>query len=345
MHAVTGTGNVVTTSVRGRVSRVAAVSLAAGALMAALAACQAPFGLDTPSTRALEFGAVARLTPGASFEISGSYQENGAPWTVDLQFGGPGKEHALVTQGNVKLEAILIGGQAYFRGQEFLSQHLGTASAARTLVQAAGNAWWKAPASNVPTLADFTNGERLRATFLGPAVSRRADHVSVNGVDTADLSGPRADAYIAESAPYDLVRLRLKPGASIDGVTYADLSYSFDKSFTITAPTDVIDFSNLSTLPPLYTVVSVDTSRCASVCVVSAVIKNLGGTHGASKPSTVVFNMTANASGAVLGSCSVQVVPDVGYNATTTVTCTISLTGQQTNAAVVTATVDNPGRG
>jgi hypothetical protein len=285
------------------------------------------------------------LRSASSFEISGSYTENGASWTVDLQFVRPGKEHALVTQGTVKLEAILIGGQAYFRGQEFLAQHLGTATAARTLVHAAGNAWWKAPASNVPTLAEFTDGDRFRATFLGSAVSKRADHLSVNGVDTANLSGPRADVYIAEAAPHDLVRLRLPAGVSIDGVTKADLSYSFGKDFNITAPTDVIDFSNLSTLPPLYTVVSVDTSRCASVCVVSALLKNLGGIRGASKPSTVTFNMTTNASGDVIGSCSVQVVPDVGYNATTTVTCTITLTGQQSNAAVVTASVNNPGRG
>jgi hypothetical protein len=37
---------------------------------------------------------------------------------------------------------------------------------------------------------------------------------------------------------------------------------------------------------------------------------------------------------------------DVGYNATTVVTCTIAgLTAQQENAAIVTATAENPGRG
>ena len=38
--------------------------------------------------------------------------------------------------------------------------------------------------------------------------------------------------------------------------------------------------------------------------------------------------------------------PDVKYNATTTVTCSIAnVTAQQSNAATVTATPDNPGRG
>jgi hypothetical protein len=39
-------------------------------------------------------------------------------------------------------------------------------------------------------------------------------------------------------------------------------------------------------------------------------------------------------------------VPDVGYNSTTTARCTIAeLNTQQLNAATVTATVENPGRG
>jgi hypothetical protein len=55
--------------------------------------------------------------------------------------------------------------------------------------------------------------------------------------------------------------------------------------------------------------------------------------------------MTDSVSKRVLGSCSAQVTPDVGYNATTTVTCTFAnLDVQQANAATVTASADNPGR-
>ena len=62
MQAVTGTGTLVTTAVSARVSRVGAVALAAGALVVTLAACDAPFGFGTPSTRALESGAVEGLS-------------------------------------------------------------------------------------------------------------------------------------------------------------------------------------------------------------------------------------------------------------------------------------------
>jgi hypothetical protein len=91
-------------------------------------------------------------------------------------------------------------------------------------------------------------------------------------------------------------------------------------------------------------VVSVDTSACASPCIVAALLKNLGGRAAAQAPSTITFTMTDPASKRVLGTCATQVSPDVGYNVTTIVSCTFAnLDVQQANAATVTATADNPG--
>jgi hypothetical protein len=54
--------------------------------------------------------------------------------------------------------------------------------------------------------------------------------------------------------------------------------------------------------------------------------------------------MTDSATGKVLGSCQARVQPDVGYNSTTTVGCTMGgVNGQQVSAAIVTAAADNPG--
>ena len=331
----------------GVLSRLAQAAAAGAAVMILVPACEGPFGLGLPSTRALESGAADGLSGGRSFEIAGAYTTNGASWAVDLQLAGPGTEHALVAQGSLKLEAIIIGGAAYFRGQDFLSQHLGSASAARTLVQAAGNAWWKGPATDAPSILDFTDADRMRATFLGSVVRSRADHRTVDGVDVAQLSGPRADVYISEAAPHRVVRIRLNKGAVIDWISDADIGYSsYGKDFKIQRPSDVIDFSNLSTLPPLYTVVSVDTSKCASTCVVSAVVKNLGGKTGARAPSSVVFTMTDPATGGVIGTCTAQIVPDVNYNSTASVSCTITVpSGQRIDAVVITARPDNPGHG
>lgn len=319
--------------------------LGAGLLLAALSACDLPFGLGTPTERALEGGALASLSA-SSFEITGSFTESGDKWSIDLQLFRPSGEHLVATGPKANVEALIFGSTAYFRGHQFLSDHMGSDQLSRDLVNAAGNAWWKGSAGLVPQLPDFTNPNAFKATFLGSAVNQRTDNVTVNGVGAVALSGPRADVYLASAAPNSLLFVQMKKGAVIDGIGDAQFLYkNYTKDFALAPPTDVIDFSNLSTLPPLYTVVSVDTSGCGSPCVVAAALRNLGGVTGAKAPSTITFTMTDSASGTMLGTCEATVSPDVGYNATTTVSCTIgSLSGPPSSSANVTATPNNPGR-
>jgi hypothetical protein len=321
--------------------------LVGAVVIASLSACDLPFGLAQPTTRSLESGATGTLIAADSFEITGSYSDGTNQWSMDMQLHRPGLEHLTVTAANVKLEAIIVGNKAYFRGQQFLSAHMGSDLVSRSFVQAAGNGWWTGSATHIPQLTDLTDGNAFRSSFLGQAVTKRTDHVSVDGVDAVLLSGARGDVFISAHAPYRVLGVRLKHGVVVDGIRDADLRFvNYNSDFQISAPADVIDFSNLSTLPPIYTVVSVDTSGCGSPCLVSALLKNLGGLVHAQAPSTITFTMTDTASRQVVGSCQTQVVPDVTYNATTTVACSIdNVTAQQSNAASVTATPDNPGRG
>jgi hypothetical protein len=325
----------------------ARAGLVGAVVVASLSACNPPFGLDLPTTRSLESGATGTLVAADSFEITGSYSEGSNQWSIDLQLSRPGSKHVTVTTSDVKLEAILLGNTAYFRGQQFLSAHMGGDIVSRSFVKAAGNGWWKSSAGQVPQLTDLTDGNAFRSTFLGQAATQRTDHVSVDGIDAVELSGARGDVFITAQAPYRVLRVRLKHGVVVDGIRDADIRFvNYNNDFQIVAPGDVIDFSNLSTLPPIYTVVSVDTSGCASPCALSALVKNLGGTTGARAPSTITFTMTDTASRQVVGSCQAQVVPAVTYNATTTAMCSIdNVTATQSNAATVTATPDNPGRG
>jgi len=315
----------------------------AALLLAGLSACDLPFGLGTPTERALESGALASLTA-SSFEITGSFTDSGDKWSIDMQLlPRTTAEHLTVSGPKVNVEALIFGDVAYFRGHQFLSDHMGSDTLSRDLVAAAGNAWWKGSAGLAPQLPDFTGPSGFKATFLGSAVTQRTDGVSVNGVDAVALSGPRADVYLASAPPNRLLYLQTKKGVVIDGIADVQLQYlNYQKDFGLAPPKDVIDFSNLSTLPPIYSVLSVDTSGCASPCVVRATLRNLGGPNGAKAPSTVTFTMKDSASGAVIGSCQAQVIPDVGFNATTTVSCTIS--GTPSGSATVTATPDNPGR-
>ncbi len=312
------------------------------ALTVALGAACDPFGL--PATRALEGGVEAMLSSATSYELAGDYTAEGTRWTIDIQATQPDARHVTVKSSANQVEAIILGGNAYFRGQAFLAKHLGSDPLSQNIARAAGNAWWKDTASLVPSLPDLTGGAVFRTNFLGPAVTKRTDHQPVGGVDAVELSGARADVYIASAPPYQLLRVHLNQGVVVDGVSDADLRYmNVNHDFRIAAPSDVIDFSNLSTLPPIYTVVSVDTSACATPCLVSARLRNLGGASGARAPSTVSFTMTDPTTKQVIGTCSATVEPDVGFNATTNVSCTMS--GRPVNAAVVTATADNPGRG
>jgi hypothetical protein len=324
----------------------ARAGLVAAVAIATLSACDLPLSLGLPTTRSLESGATGTLIAADSFEITGSYREGTATWSIDLQRGRPNSEHVTVTTSNVKLEAIIVGSDAYFRGQAFLSAHMGSDLISRSFVQAAGNGWWKGAAGHVPQLTDLTDGNTFRSTFLGQTVTQRRDHVIVDGIDAVDLSGARAEVFITAQAPYRVLRVRLNHGVVVDGIRDADLRFSnYNRDFQISAPAGVIDFSNLTTLPPIYTVLSVDTSGCASPCAVSALLKNLGGLIAARAPSTITFTMTDTASRQVIGKCQAPVAPDVGYNATTTAGCTIDTASPlSSNAAAVTATADNPGR-
>ena len=309
-------------------------------VVTALAACN-PFGL--PSTRSLENGAENMLTSARSFQVDGHYQAGGVDWTITMQLTRPDRERVIATSGGQQLEAVVMGGTAYFRGQKFLASHL-TDPRSLGLVQAAGGAWWKGIAVDVPTFPDLTGGTAFRSNFLGPAATKRVDDQSVNGVAAVELSGARADVYIGADPPYPLLRVRLRDGVIVDGIANADFVFSqVGADFAIQDPSPVIDFSNLSTLPPIYTVLAVNTTGCGSPCLVSATLKNLGGPTGASAPSTVTFTMSDPVSNRTLGTCSATVQPDVGFNETTSVSCTIS--AQPVNAAVVTAVATNPGLG
>jgi len=312
-----------------------------------LTACDLPFGLGLPTTRSLQSSAAYVLDTVDSFEITGAYSQGTNHWSIDLQVGRPKSEHVTVTTSSLKLEAIIVGNDAYYRGQEYLSAHMGSDLVSRSFVKAAGNGWWKSSAGHVPQLPDLTDGKTFRSTFLGQAATQRTDHVSVDGLDAIELSGPRADVFIGTDVPYRVLRVRLKHGVVIDGIRDADLRFSnYNRDFGIAAPRNVIDFSNLTTLPPIYTVVSVDTSACASPCIVSALLKNLGGLTGARAPSVITFTMTDTASRQTVGSCQAQVVPDVAYNATTTVRCTIdTASAQLATAATVSAKAENPSGG
>src|SRR5258707_401594 len=146
-------------------TRRALAAVAGAAAVVAISACQTPFGLGEPSTRSLEAGVVNSLAAAKSLELTGPYTDAGGQWSIDLQLARPGTQHIIVSNPDIKLEAAIFVDptgssvtEAYFRGNQFLSQHMGPDPASRNLVKAAGNAWWKGTSGQVPQLSNFTDG-------------------------------------------------------------------------------------------------------------------------------------------------------------------------------------------
>src|SRR5207302_1077977 len=106
------------------------------------------------------------------------------------------------------------------------------ASLASSSFELAGTYSGPGVAAPVPQLPDFTRATAFKSTFLGSAVTQRADNFSVDGVDAVKLSGPRADLYIASASPNQLLVVQLKKGVVIDGIRDAEFKYSnFGKDF------------------------------------------------------------------------------------------------------------------
>src|SRR5256885_11575884 len=138
--------------------------LVAGAVLT-LSACDLPFGIGSPTTRALESGAAASLQQ-RTLEITGVTTQTvvappppivsgarvsapavGTRWTIDLQLSNqPPARRMSVSNGDGKLDAIVLPSVPYFSGQAFLLQFLGGDPRSRDLAPAAGNRMWTGPA-------------------------------------------------------------------------------------------------------------------------------------------------------------------------------------------------------
>src|SRR4029077_16068870 len=108
--------------------------------------------------------------------------------------------------------------------------------------------------------------------------------------------------------------------------TNGDLAFTnYNTAFEITEPAGALNLDDPTTFPPYYEGGIPDLSKCnTDPCTVSETVKNDAGTQGASAPSTVTFTLTNDADGAVVGTCKVNISPDVSNGQSTTVSCTIT---------------------
>lgn len=295
-----------------------------------IAACGLPFGLGKPSTSQLENGAADNLAKAKSFEAQGTFSESGTDYKFDTKYAAPNTEDVQVIQGNLSYELLQMNGTVYFKGSDYLATVLGSDPNAQQILKGVGTRWFTSKSATPIDLSDITNANKVKANFLNTIATKRADDVITNGQDTAELTLVDGIVDITENTPYRLVRLRSLKGQTLNGVTGFDMTFSnYDKDFGIQAPTDVFDFDDPTTWPPLYKVDSVaqktiaGTTSCDDPCTLTATVENVGGVKGASAPSTVTFTLSSAADKSTLGTCKVTIQPDKPHAQQFTVSCSI----------------------
>ena len=321
---------------------------AAAAVLAA--ACNLPFGIGLPSTTQLINGATDQLAKATSFEIAGSLTSGSDQVKFDAQFTAPSTLHMTRKVNGLDVEVIQIGGASYYRGKDYVTSVVGTNAVGQALTKYIGDTRWITSKAATPIdMSPLTNANQVKANFLSTLDMKRSDHVTVDGVDTAELSDSGSILNISESSPYQLIRLRTPAGKTVDGIKDLDIDFSnYGKAFGTAAPAAVFSLDDAATWPPYYTVSSISLERCSGdPCTVSVTVANQGGTSSGSAPSTVTATLTNDAGGAVLGTCKAPITPDAPHGQSKAVTCTV--TGgawktfvQQGGNFHAAATIDNP---
>jgi hypothetical protein len=289
-------------------------------------ACASPLGgPGLPSTADLINGAAKDFSNASSLEISGSFNQSGYHYTIDMQVTPPSTARVTMSQNNLQLEAVQVGGKVYFRGRDFLAKTVATNPAGPRLAKAIGAGWFTSKDTNLLDMSNFTEASKVKANFFNTLSVKRKDNVGSDGVKTAELAGTDYTLYITETSPHRLVYLRAAKATTLSDVTDAELAFTnYNKDFGIRAPTAAFDLDDHGAWPPLYFRISMDASRCDYPCILSAVFQNEGGTAAAPGPSTITFTLTNKADGSSFGSCTVAIQPDVPNGAQVTKSCSIT---------------------
>ena len=286
-------------------------------------------GIGQASTSDLINGAGTELAQATGLEVSGAFSRDSEDFSVDIQMNPPHSAHitaskSSTSQTSVNYEAVQIDRKDYYRSLDVARIAAGDTAEARMVARMLGGRWFTYKGKPFD-LGMFASAADIKANFLTDLKVSRKDNVDAGGQNTAQLASGDYVLNITEASPHRLVFLQTVAGKTVQGMSQAHMAIkNYNKDFAIEAPTRVIDLDDPTTWPPLYTIVSVENSRCGTPCTLSAQVKNLGGLEGASAPSTVTFDLTNSANHKVLGSCMVTIQPNVQHNQAVTERCTIS---------------------
>ncbi len=291
-------------------------------------ACAVP-GIGQASTSDLINGAGTELAHATGLEVNGAFSKESGDFSVNIQMNPPHSAHITASkssssQTSLNYEAIQIGDKDFYRSLDLAKLAAAQTPDAQQVARMVGGRWFTYSGTPLD-LGVFASAADIKANFLTDLKVSRKDNVDAGGQNTAQLATGDYVLNITEASPHRLVFLQTVAGKTVQGYSQAHMSITnYNKVFAIEAPPKVVDLDDPATWPPLYTIVSVENSRCGTPCTLSAQVKNLGGVEGATAPSTVTFDLKNSANQKVLGSCNVTIHPDLPHNQTVTERCTIS---------------------
>lgn len=185
--------------------------------------------------------AEATAKSASSVHVAGGGFSGKQPIHVDLSLGDKDATGSLSING-LQLDIIRTGGTTYVRGSDAFYKHYAGAAAAAFL----HDKWLKVPASNglLAQVGPFTNTDAFFkdiATKHGKLVNQGA--TTYNGQDVVAIHDTTKDGtlYVAANGKPYPVAIVSTGGDKRGTITFGD----WNKSFSVSAPKDALDLSQL----------------------------------------------------------------------------------------------------
>jgi hypothetical protein len=192
-------------------SGTAIVSMAAGVLFTfvplTIAACGAAESEKTPAQILQDASTATKAV--STYHVSGSGQSGSSTSTFDLHIGGPGAASGSLKLSGVTAQLIVVNGEAYIKGHDFLQQVAG--SQAASIID---DNWVMVPASDASDLtrsfAGLTDTKKLGGCLVNGlnGINLIKSTATVNGRSVVVLNGPAITMAFASSGPTYLVQVK-----------------------------------------------------------------------------------------------------------------------------------------
>jgi hypothetical protein len=178
------------------------------------------------------------LSQAKSVRITGKYQENGKPVTLDVRLVAGKKATGSVLTDGSKVELRRIGDKLYVKGDDKFLQALGPKA------QATKGKWLVGPVAQAdPGLANLTDLDQFAGTLAPGKTGLTKETVrqlaGTSAISVRSSGGARL--WVADSGtPYPLRLERI--GAVAGFIDYGD----YDRTIDVTAPSPTVDLASVS---------------------------------------------------------------------------------------------------